>query len=84
MDAYQPFIVAFNGKEAARRVGRRLGHSEPVLGRMTWQIGASGVFVLPSSSGSSADPKHFAPRTAKADWWKELGEWARSSGRLAA
>lgn len=78
---FDPFAVAFNGKEAAKRVSRHLGHGEPTLGLAEWQLGSAEVYVLPSSSGSSADPKHFEPKVSKTAWWQDFGEWLRGSTR---
>jgi double-stranded uracil-DNA glycosylase len=70
-----PKVVAFNGKEAARRVARSLHGLKTVeLGEAQWTVSSSRVFVLPSSSGSSSDPTHFSPRATKAEWWCELGD----------
>ena len=43
VSAYNPCIIAFNGKEAARRVFRHLGREQLSLGRTSWQIGATDV-----------------------------------------
>jgi len=55
---YRPRVVAFNGKRAACVV---LGH-RPAVGRQPERIGASVVFVLPSTSGAARR------------WWDE-GPW---------
>jgi TDG/mug DNA glycosylase family protein len=70
VERFKPGVVAFNGKEAARRVFRSLGKAEPPLGPSATVIHDSKVFVLPSSSGANADRKNFAPKEAKADWWR--------------
>jgi double-stranded uracil-DNA glycosylase len=67
-----PRVVAFNGRQAAKQVSQWLREPKPTLGLVRWRIGESRVCVLPSSSGSSADLKHFAPKASKADWWREL------------
>src|SRR4051794_6008594 len=36
---YRPCVVAFNGKEAAKRVARYLGHPVPVEGPLEWKSG---------------------------------------------
>ena len=82
VETFKPHVIAFNGKEAARRVFRSLAEPEPPLGPSQMHIAASKVFVLPSSSGANADRKNFAPKTTKAEWWRELGVLLRSSGRL--
>lgn len=81
IDRYQPFVVVFNGKEAAKRVFKTYKWGIPRLGLATSKIQESLVYVLPSSAGSSADPQHFAPKASKVDWWKEFGGWLRSSRR---
>jgi len=70
----KPWAIAFNGKEAARRVFRFLGEVEPGLGRTSTRVGDARVLVLPSSSGANADRRNFAPKTSKAEWWREFGE----------
>lgn len=77
--AFRPFAVAFNGKEAARRVSRYQGYSEPDLGLADWKLGDAWVYVLPSSSGSSADPRHYEPKESKVAWWQDFGTWLRAS-----
>ena len=76
---FEPLCVAFNGREAGKRVARFEGRAEPALGLNEWKLHGAHVFVLPSSSGSSSDPKHFAPKASKADWWLELGAWLREA-----
>ena len=68
-------MVAFNGKEAARRVLGHLSQPEPMLGRTDVILGSSRVFVLPSSSGANADRRNLAPKSSKAEWWRELGDF---------
>lgn len=81
IEAFKPFSVAFNGKEAAKKVFRALGKGEPQLGLANWTLAESRVYVLPSSSGSSAVPAHYEPKSSKAEWWREFGDWLRSSHR---
>jgi double-stranded uracil-DNA glycosylase len=76
--AFNPRVVAFNGKEAARRVSRHLREPEPTLGPSDVVLGSSRVFVLPSSSGANADRRNLAPKSSKAEWWRELGDLVRS------
>lgn len=75
IEAFKPFVVAFNGKQAARKVFTALREGEPQLGVAPFVIGDSRAYVLPSSSGSSADPAHYAPKGSKAEWWREFGMW---------
>jgi TDG/mug DNA glycosylase family protein len=77
IEEHKPFVVAFNGLEAARKVASFLGHPAPSLGLAPWKIDESFVYVLPSSSGSSADPRNFAPKSSKQAWWQEFGRWLR-------
>ena len=82
IDEFRPFVVAFNGKEAARRVFHAMDNAEPALGLNSIQLIESRLFVLPSSSGANAAPRNFAPRATKAEWWTELGRMLKESGRL--
>lgn len=81
VERFSPRVVAFNGKEAARRVFRHLGHLEPALGRSDIQLGGTQVFVLPSSSGANAERRNLAPKSSKVEWWRELGDHARGFAR---
>jgi hypothetical protein len=81
IESFKPFVVAFNGKQAAKKVFAATRQAEPALGLASWQIAASHVYVLPSSSGSSADPQHYAPKASKVEWWSEFGTWLRNSRR---
>jgi double-stranded uracil-DNA glycosylase len=87
IETVQPRVVAFNGRTSARVVAKALHglkKDEVLLGPAAWPVANVDVFVLPSSSGSSGDPRHFAPRASKADWWCELGSRLRNgtdSGR---
>lgn len=83
IQAHRPFVVAFNGRGAADRVSRYLGEGKASLGLAPWKVGPSLAYVLPSSSGSSADPRDFAPKTSKADWWLEFGSWLRKASANA-
>jgi double-stranded uracil-DNA glycosylase len=75
IETHTPFVVAFNGKEAARRVARHFGSGDPSLGPAPWKVGSSLAYVLPSSSGASANPRDFAPKSSKVEWWREFGAW---------
>lgn len=81
IEAFKPFVVAFNGKQAAKKVFSALRKGEPQLGLAEWTLDDSRVYVLPSSSGSSADPNHYAPKSSKAEWWHEFGKWLRDAHR---
>lgn len=65
------------GKQAAKKVFAPMRKGEPALGLAAWKLAESHVYVLPSSSGSSADPKHYTPKSSKVEWWRELGSWLR-------
>ena len=67
-----PSWVAFTSRTAAQQVARSLGRQKPALGEQQWALGPIRVFVLPSPSGSSADPRHWAPKVSKLAWWSEL------------
>lgn len=75
METFAPSVVAFNGKTVASKVARFLRQPPPTLGPAPFAVGASRVFVLPSSSGSNNDPARFAPHPSKDDWWREFGHW---------
>lgn len=69
----QPAWVAFHGKTAAGVVSHALGHGrKAALGRQSWMIAASHVFVLPSASASNRDPKRVKGRARRVDWFREL------------
>lgn len=66
LEAAAPRWIAFNGLKAARQAAIALGQSPNgvSLGRMEWTVGASRVYVLPSSSGA-----HAIPYAHKFEWW---------------
>jgi len=70
---YRPCVVAFNGKEAAKRVARYLGHPVPVEGPLEWKVGRSFAYRLPSSSGANARGGY----ERKFDAWRAFGDWVR-------
>ncbi|MDQ1467097.1 MAG: double-stranded uracil-DNA glycosylase [Actinomycetota bacterium] len=78
VEEFKPRVVAFNGKESARRVFRFLGAPEPPWGPSATAVGGSRAFVLPSSSGASADRRNFLPKASKIEWWREFGAWLRA------
>lgn len=82
VESFEPFAVAFNGTKAARKVFRFLRQPEPSLGLSSTRIKTSLLVVLPSSSGANANPRNFAPKSSKAEWWREFGALLRASGRL--
>lgn len=72
-----PEWVAFNGKTAARAAAKILGHPNPAgLGIAEFGIGASGVFVLPSSSAANRGTKGLDGRATRLEWWAELASLA--------
>ncbi len=77
IERYRPACVAFNGKTAAGVVAKYLGEPKPGLGPAPFRVAGALVYVLPSSSGSNNDPSRFAPKSSKAAWWREFGEWLR-------
>jgi double-stranded uracil-DNA glycosylase len=78
VEVFDPRVVAFNGKEAARRVFRHLRRPGPTLGLSDVVLGSSRVFVLPSNLGANANLRNLAPKSSKAEWWCELGDFVRS------
>lgn len=80
IDAFGPAVVAFNGKEAARRVFTAAGARRPGYGLSEVRLGPARTFVLPSSSGAGADRRPLAPKASKDEWWCELGDLVRSLG----
>jgi TDG/mug DNA glycosylase family protein len=81
IEEYRPFAIACNGKTAASVTARYLGERTPQLGPASFRVGSSLVYVLPSSSGSNNDPARFVPKTSKAAWWREFGDWLRGHHR---
>jgi len=75
---YQPGMVAFNGREAAKKVVSYLVRQDSgALGPIDLRIEKTSLYVLPSSSSSAADPKSFLPKHSKVDWWRALGSHVR-------
>lgn len=71
VEAASPRWIAFNGLTAARAAARWLHQARPrELGEQPWRIGASRVFVLPSSSGAHASMRY----DEKLRWWTELAD----------
>jgi TDG/mug DNA glycosylase family protein len=75
IEAAAPRWVAFNGATAGKAAARMLGHRTTDLGVQPWQIGASRVFVLPSSSGAHAA----MPYAEKLRWWSELARLVKEA-----
>lgn len=67
----RPKIVAFNGREAARRVARHLGSPVPGEGPLTWPVAGSLGYRLPSSSGANAHGGYVRKLAA----WRQFGRW---------
>jgi double-stranded uracil-DNA glycosylase len=77
---FKPAWVAFHGKEAAKAVSRQLGVGGDVkLGRQTWSIGSSSVFVLPSASGANRNAERLEGKATRLEWFKELAGLAAST-----
>jgi len=75
IELFKPLWVAFHGKEAAKEVARSLKKpSEISLGRQSWLIGNSSVFVLPSASGANRDPARLEGKASRLEWFKELAQ----------
>ena len=77
IERYGPVWVAFNGLEAPRVVARYLGERKPRLGYTGFRASGARGFVLPSSSGTNANPRNFHPKASKADWWSDFGDEVR-------
>jgi TDG/mug DNA glycosylase family protein len=73
MEKYQPSVVAFNGREAAKRVARYLKQPEPPEGPIKWPIAESLAYRLPSSSSANAAGGYALKRQK----WAAFGEWLR-------
>ena len=71
----RPTIVAFNGREPARRVARHLGQPVPAEGPVGWPVAGARGYRLPSSSGANAR----RPAADKAEAWRQFGRWARAT-----
>ena len=65
IERFAPRVVAFNGKESAKRV---YGRREVKYGRQRGKIELSEIFVLPSTSGS-------ARKYWDESCWRELAEF---------
>jgi TDG/mug DNA glycosylase family protein len=73
MERYKPAWVVFHGKEPAKQAARHLRKGTWVpLGRQSWTIGATSVFVLPSSSAANQNPAVLEGKASRVEWWKEL------------
>jgi TDG/mug DNA glycosylase family protein len=81
VEQFRPLVVAFNGKGAAKVLAKAVRQSAPTLGVCRWAIGSSKVYVLPSTSSAACDPRGWAPKTSKAEWWKELCTFVRDARR---
>lgn len=62
---YQPRVLAFTSKEAARRF---LGRKDVEYGRQKERVGETILWVLPSTSGA-------ARRWWKIEPWRDLARW---------
>ncbi|MDQ3028648.1 MAG: mismatch-specific DNA-glycosylase [Actinomycetota bacterium] len=68
-----PRWLAFHGKTAARAASKALGQGSAVaLGKQSWTIGETPVFVVPSASAANRDPKRLEGRSNRVDWFREL------------
>jgi TDG/mug DNA glycosylase family protein len=71
-----PAWVAFHGKETAKAYARSAGHRPPALGRASWRVGGSEVFVLPNASGAARRPSYDG-RSTRLEWWSDLAGLVR-------
>lgn len=70
---FGPAWVAFHGKTAANQVARWRREPTPVpLGRQSWTVADSAVFVVPSMSGANRDPRRFEGKSSRRAWFVEL------------
>ena len=76
IDAVEPRAVAFVGKEAYRG----LYNERPELGPQLRTIGATGLFVLPSTSPANAA----VPYDERLRWFRALREWLEPQQRDSA
>jgi TDG/mug DNA glycosylase family protein len=73
MRRFRPQWIAFHGKEAATAVARHEKVRGKIkLGRQSWNVGSSSVFVLPSASGANRDAKKLEGKSNRLEWFKEL------------
>jgi len=73
IEKFQPIWIAFHGKEAAKAVAHHLGiRGNVTLGRQSWKIGQSSVFVLPSASGANRDARRLEGKSSRLEWFREL------------
>jgi TDG/mug DNA glycosylase family protein len=78
IERFAPAWVAFHGKEAASVMSRALGQGRKVaLGRQSWMVATSQVFVLPSASGSNRNPNRLEGRTSRLDWFRDVAAITR-------
>ena len=75
IDRFAPRIVAFNGREAAERVARHLGHLVPPEGPIPSRVSGAAAYRLRSSSGASSR----APYDVKREAWRRFGDWVRAT-----
>jgi TDG/mug DNA glycosylase family protein len=67
----KPRVVAFNGRETARRVAEHLGQRIPNEGPIAWKVSGAAAYRLPSSSATNTR----RPYKAKEKIWQAFGEW---------
>lgn len=70
--AFAPAAIAFNGREAAKRVAEHLGYATPEEGPAGFTVCETAAYRLPSSSGASP-----VPYGTKAAAWRDFGGWLR-------
>jgi hypothetical protein len=75
IEALEPRVVAFNGGYPARRVARYLREPPPPEGPISWRVGRSLAYRLPSAAPDKAAPA-FA---VKRNQWVAFGEWVRAA-----
>lgn len=76
IDRYEPSVVAFNGKEATKRVAKHLGRRVVDVGPAPWPVGPASAYRLPSSSGANSRGG-YEPKAAA---WRAFGAWVQAAG----
>jgi double-stranded uracil-DNA glycosylase len=78
IERFAPNWLAFHGKTAARAATKALGQGSAVaLGKQSWTLGQTSVFVVPSASAANRDPEHLEGRSSRVEWFRELAAASR-------
>lgn len=80
IEEYEPTWVAFNGIDAAKPVASHLaGRRGVALGEQPWMIARSRIFVCPSMSASNRNPRNWAGRSSREEWFRDLAKLVRDT-----